>query len=132
MKEIFESNGTMLLHQKDFLTCANSETPMASLHTLVDGWSVHYDRGKKQDQVDSCNHMHLVGALLCVLLHLCDAMGVAEYDLRLALGRAGGRVLLCYKWLAENNIEELQHLVTVLQLEFVSLYLLEGVGGGGE
>ena len=105
---------------------------MASLYTLVDGWSVHYDRGKKQDQSDSCNHMHLVGALLCVLLHLCDAMGVAEYDLCLALGRAGGRVLLCYKWLTENNIEELQHLVTALQLEFVSLYLLEGVGGGGE
>jgi hypothetical protein len=114
----------------NLLTCANSETPLASLLTLVDGWAEHYDRGEKQDAADSCNHMHLVGASLCVLLHRCAALGAAEYDLRGALGRAAGRVLLCDKRLAEHDIEELQHLVTALQLEFTSLYTLEEAAGG--
>jgi hypothetical protein len=125
----FESTGSVLL---DLLTRANSETKLASLLTLVDRWSEDYDRGERQDPADGCNQMHLVGAALCVLLHRCAALGAAEFDLRGALGRAGGRVLLCDKLLAEYDIEELQHLVTALQLEFTSLYALdEAVGGAG-
>jgi hypothetical protein len=123
----FESTGSLLL---DLLTCTNSETQLASLLTLVDRWSEDYDRGERQDAADGCNQMHLVGAALCVLLHRYAALGAAEYDLRGALVRAGGRVLLCDKLLAEYDIEELQHLVTALQLEFTSLYALDQAAGG--
>lgn len=127
----FESTGSLLL---DLLTHTNSETQLDSLLTLVDRWSEDYDRGEKQDAADGCNQMHLVGAGLCVLLHRCADLGAAEYDLRGALGRAGGRVLLCDKLLAEYDIEELQQLVTALQLEFTSLYALDeaarGAAGG--
>lgn len=124
----FESTGSLLL---DLLTCANPETPLASLLTLVDRWSEDYDRGERQDAADGCNQMHLVGAALCVLLHRCAALGVGQYDLRGALGTAWGRVLLCDKMLADYDIEELQHLVTALQLEFTSLYARDEAVGEG-
>lgn len=77
----FESTGSVLL---DLLTRANSETKLASLLTLVDRWSEDYDRGERQDPADGCNHMHLGGAALCVLLHRCAALGAAEFE----IGRA--------------------------------------------
>jgi hypothetical protein len=98
----------------------------AEVLRLVDAWAGDYDRGDKADPEDGCNLMHLVGAALCVLLHK-SKLG-ADFDLRTALGSASGRVLLCDKRLADHDIEELQNLVTALQLEFRSLYTLDETG----
>ncbi len=59
-----------------------------------------------------CNHMHLVGASLCVLLHRCEQQ---EFDLRAALGHAAGRVLLSEKPLRAYGIDDLLSLVTAPQ-----------------
>jgi hypothetical protein len=116
----------------DLLASSNSEIELPALLSLVERWSQDYDRAKKQDPADGCNQMHLVGAALCVLLHRCEALRAREYDLRGALGNDWNRVLLCDKVLAKYDIEELQCLVTALQLEFTSLYVLNEATGMDE
>jgi hypothetical protein len=127
----FETTGAKLL---EMMNHHETEVPLADLHALMDAWTEEFDRGEKQDPADGCNKMHLVGASLCVLLHRSQKLEAPGYNLRRALGRTAGRVLLCDKQLVDYDIEELQHLVTALQLEFASLYSLEdaGTGGGAE
>ena len=117
----FEVTGAKLLALLD-----ESEPAGAELLRLVDAWAEDYDRGDKVDPEDGCNLMHLVGAGLCVLLHRSE-FG-ADFDMRAALGPAAARVLLCEKRLAEHDVEELQNLLTALQLEFVTFYTLESTG----
>jgi hypothetical protein len=125
----FNTTGTKLL---EMLSNPEAEIPLAPLHALLDVWAEDFDRGEKQDPADSCNKMHLVGASLCVLLHRSQKLDTPGYNLRRALGRTAGRVLLCDKELMDYDIEELQHLVTALQIEFASLYSLENAGGEGQ
>ena len=120
----FEVTGAQLLELLDEGAPAGAE-----LLRLVDAWAEDYDRGDKLDPEDGCNLMHLVGAALCVLLHRSE-LGAA-FDLRAALGPAAPRVLLCDKRLADLDVEELQNLVTALQLEFGTLYTLEEGGPAG-
>jgi hypothetical protein len=120
----FEATGAQLLELLDEVA-----PPAAELLRLVDAWAEDYDRGDKLDPEDGCNLMHLVGAALCVLLHRSE-LG-ADFDLRAALGPAAPRVLLCDKRLADHDVEELQNLVTALQLEFGTLYALEEAGPHG-
>jgi len=114
----FEVTGAQLLELLDEGAPARAE-----LLRLVDAWAEDYDRGDKVDPEDGCNLMHLVGAALCVLLHRSE-LGAA-FDLRAALGPAAPRVMLSEKRLADHDVEELQNLVTALQLEFGTLYALE-------
>jgi len=95
----------------------------AELLRLVDRWAEDFDRGDRVDPDDGCNMMHMVGAALCVLLHRSEPG--ADFDLRAALGPAAARVVFCEKALADYDVEELQNLVSALQLEFATLYTLE-------
>ena len=121
----FEDTGSRLL------ALLNSAEPpeCAELLRLLDTWSEEFERCEQLDAEDGCNHMHLVGASLCVLLHRCEQQ---EFDLRAALGHAAGRVLLSEKPLGAYGIDDLLSLVTALQVQFVSLYALESGGYGAE
>lgn len=104
--------------------------PRGELLRLVDAWVENQDRSAKLDAEDGCSDMHVLGAALCVLLHrreVADA-NAAEFDLRATLGAAAARVILSEKRLAQYDIEDIHALVTALQLEFASLYALEGPG----
>ena len=61
----FEDTGSRLL------ALLNSAEPpeCAELLHLLDTWSEEFERCDQLDAEDGCNHMHLVGASLCVLLH---------------------------------------------------------------
>jgi len=117
----FENTAERLLELLDEAAPSGAE-----LLGLVDAWAEDYDRGDKVDSEDGCNLMHLVGASLCVLLKRSDLS--LDSNLRAALGPVADRVLLCEKELVNHDIEELQYLVTALQLEFQSLYSLEKTG----
>lgn len=121
----FEDTGSRLL------ALLNSAEPpeCAELLRLLDTWSEEFERCEQLDAEDGCNHMHLVGASLCVLLHRCEQQ---EFDLRAALGHAAGRVLLSEKPLRAYGIDDLLSLVTALQVQFASLYALESGGYGAE
>ena len=93
----------------------------------MDKWSQDYNRAEKVDSSDGCNKMHVVGITLCVLLKRCSELGETYY-LHAALGHARERVLLRDKQLQDYNIQELQNLVTVMQLEFGTLYRLQESG----
>lgn len=124
----FEATGAHLLALLNDTDVAPSR---AELLRLLDTWAEEFDRGEKLDIEDGCNLMHLVGAALCVLLHRSEQD--ETFKIRPALGAAAARVLLCDKELVDHDIEELHALVTAMQLEFSSLYVLEsdGAGGGG-
>ena len=121
----FEDTGSRLL------ALLNSAEPpeCAELLRLLDTWSEEFERCEQLDAEDGCNHMHLVGASLCVLLHRCEQQ---EFDLRATLGHAAGRVLLSEKPLRAYGIDDLLSLVTALQVQFASLYALESGGYGAE
>lgn len=126
----FETAGAALL---EMLSQPSARMPRAELLGLVDTWAEEFDRGEKLDAEDGCNYAHLLGAGLCVLLHNSDDLGAANYDLREALGHVQQRVLVCERRLAEYDIEDVQNVVTALQLEFASLYRLDtGAGTGAD
>lgn len=109
--------------------------PREKLLPLVDAWVEDYDRSEKLDVEDGCNRMHLLGAALSVLLHRSEeseamASNAVAFDLSKTLGDYSRRLLLCSKPLAEHDIEDLHALVTALQLEFTSLYVLDKAGYG--
>jgi hypothetical protein len=52
---------------------------------------------------DEVTGMELVGASLCVLLHRSQKLDTPGYNLRRALGRTAGRVLLCDKQLMDYD-----------------------------
>ena len=118
----FEVTGSRLL---ELLEQEDSGVSLSWLLGVVDSWAQDYDRAEKLDAEDGCNRMHVLGLALCVLLHRCSELAPAEYDLREALGPCSGRVMLCSKPLVDHDIEELQNLVTALQLEFASLYTMQ-------
>ena len=121
----FEDIGSRLL-----ALLHSAEPPeRAELLRVLDTWSEEFERCEPLDAEDGCNHMHLVGASLCVLLHRCEQ---APFDLRAALGKAAGRVLLSAKPLLDYGIDDLLSLVTALQVQFVSFYALERGGYGAE
>jgi hypothetical protein len=103
----------------------HSSPSLAVMLTAVDAWAQHYDRGEKIDPKDGTNKMHVLGMALCVLLHRCQELAITGYDLRAALGSCSARVMLCNKALEDHDIQDLQNLVTALQLEFTSLYTMQ-------
>ena len=103
----------------------STDAPALSfLLRAVEEWSQEYDRAEKVD-VDGCNQMHVIGVSLCVLMNRCAELEQDSYDLRQAMGTASERVLLCDKQLCDYDIQEVQNLVTALQLEFSTLYQLQ-------
>jgi hypothetical protein len=118
----FEVTGGRLL---ELLEQTDTSASLFWLVGVVDNWAQDYDRAEKVDSEDGCNKMHVLGLALCVLLHRCPELAPAKYDLRAALGPCCARVMLCTKPLLEHDIEELQNLVTALQLEFTTLYTMQ-------
>ena len=118
----FEVTGGRLL---ELLEQTETSASLSWLIAVVDNWAQDYDRAEKVDSEDGCNKMHVLGLALCVLLHRCPELAPAEYDLRAALGPSSSRVMLSSKPLLEHDIEELQNLVTALQLEFTTLYTMQ-------
>jgi hypothetical protein len=118
----FEVTGTRLL---ELLEQTGSCVQLSELLCIVDKWSQFYDRAEKVDNGDGCNKMHVLGQALCVLLHRCSELEALQYDLRAALGPCSARIMLSNKALHEHDIEELQNLVTSLQLEFTTLYTMQ-------
>jgi len=115
----FEVTGGRLL---ELLEQTDSGAELSELLGVLDDWAQSYNRAEKIDAKDGCNKMHVLGLALCVLLHRCPQLAPAEYDLCAALGPCSARVMLCSKPLLEHDIQELQNLVTALQLEFTTLY----------
>lgn len=122
-----ESNFEVLGKQLLEVLEQTESVSLSWLLSVVDKWSQEYNRAEKVDSCDGCNQMHVVGIALCVLLNGCSELG-ETYDLHAALGHAGERVLLSDKQLQDYNIQELQNLVTALQLEFCALYRLQESG----
>jgi hypothetical protein len=122
----FEVTGGRLL---DLLEQEGSAASLSLLLGVVDTWAQEYHRAEKVDAEDGCNTMHVLGVALCVLLHQCAELVPVEYDLRVALGPASAHVMLSSKRLIDHDIQELQNLVTALQLEFATLYTLEESAG---
>ena len=120
----FEVLGVQMLRLLEQTDC---DASLSWLLCVMERWSQEYDRAEKVDS-DKCNRMHVIGGSLCVLLHRCSGLEQATYDLHKAFGNAGGRVLLCDKQLQDYDIQELQNLVTALQLEFCSLYRMQEAG----
>jgi hypothetical protein len=118
----FEVTGGRLL---ELLEHTGTGASLSWLVGVVDNWAQDYDRAEKLDSEDGCNKMHVLGLALCVLLHRCPELAPAEYDLRAALGASCARIMLSTKPLLEHDIEELQNLVTALQLEFTTLYSMQ-------
>ena len=118
----FEVTGGRLL---ELLESTASGAHLSELLCIVDKWSQFYNRAEKVDNVDGCNKMHVLGQVLCVLLHRCPELKASEYDLRAALGDSHARIMLSSKALHEHDIEELQNLVTSVQLEFTTLYTMQ-------
>jgi hypothetical protein len=118
----FEHMGGRLL---ELLEQTDSGAELSELLGVLDDWAQSYNRAEKIDAKDGCNKMHVLGLALCVLLHRCPQLAPAEYDLCAALGPSSARVMLCSKALLEHDIQELQNLVTALQLEFTALYTIQ-------
>ena len=117
----FEVFGAHLL---ELLKDDKNKCELAFLLSFVEKWAHEYDRGEKVHVDDRCNTMHLLGMALCVLLHDCEELKNFQYDLRAALGPASPRIMLNNKDLADHDIQEVQGLVTCLQLELSTLYKL--------
>ena len=111
-------------HLVELLKDDKNKCELSSLVCFVEKWAHEYDRGEKVHVNDGCNAMHLLGMALCVLLHGCAELKISKYDLRAALGQASARIMLNDKDLADHDIQELQGVVTSLQLEFGTLYTL--------
>ena len=94
-------------------------------------WLETYDRGEKaREPVEApvANEMHVVGACVCILLGRSPQLqGV--YDLRDTLGPLYDKMIFTEKPLAGYELEDLQNLVTALQLEFPNMHAYTvGVG----
>jgi hypothetical protein len=121
----FEVTGGRLLALLEQTDSVAEVPELCELLGFVDNWAQSYDRAEKTDAEDGCNKMHVLGLALCVLLQRCPQLAPEEYDLRAALGPCGARVMLSSKPLHEHDIQELQNLVTALQLEFTTLYTMQ-------
>jgi hypothetical protein len=97
---------------------------LSSLVFFVEKWAHEYDRAEIVHADNGCNAMHLIGMGLCVLLHRCIEKQLSKYDLRRTLGQASTRIMVHEKDLVDHDIQELQGVVTCLQLEFSTLYTL--------
>ena len=87
-------------------------------------WLETYDRDEKaHEPVEApvANEMHVVGACDCILLGRSPQLqGV--YDLRDTLGPLYDKMIFTEKPLAEYKLEDLQNLVTAMQLEFTNMH----------
>jgi hypothetical protein len=117
----FEMLGADLV---DLLKDDENTCELISLVCFVEKWAHEYDRAEKVHADNGCNTMHLIGMGLCVLLHRCIEKQLSGYDLRGALGQASTRIMVLEKDLVKHDIQELQGVVTCLQLEFSTLYTL--------
>jgi hypothetical protein len=87
-------------------------------------WLETYDRGEKaREPVEApvANEMHVVGACVCILLGRSPQLQGA-YDLRDTLGPLYDKMIFTEKPLAEYKLEDLQNLVTAMQLEFTNMH----------
>ena len=96
----------------------------STLQGVLYGWLETVDRGGpacEPAEAPVANEMHVVGACVCVLLARSPQLRGA-YDLRRVLGPLYSRMIFVEKDLAVYELEDLQALVTAIQLEFPGMY----------
>jgi hypothetical protein len=96
----------------------------STLQGVLYNWLEKYDRGEHaREPVEApvANDMHVVGACVCVLLGRSPQLQGA-YDLRGVLGALYSRMIFVEKRLEVYDLEDLQALVTAVQLEFPAMY----------
>lgn len=100
----------------------------SALYSVFVAWLESYDRGAKvyePAEAPVANEMHVVGACVCVLLARSPQLQDA-YDLRAALGPLYNKMVFSEKDFAQYDLQDLQNLVTAMQLEFPGMFTYAG------
>ena len=96
----------------------------STLQGVLYNWLEMYDRGghaREPVETPVANDMHVVGACVCVLLGRSPQLQGA-YDLRGVLGALYSRMIFVEKRFEVYDLEDLQALVTTVQIEFPAMY----------
>lgn len=107
----------------------DTQLDMDALLQLMTLWATEFDRGKKLESPHDMNQMHVVGMALGVLFsRQLTLNNYKQHDLRSILGSFHDSVCLVDKDLTEYRFEEVQNILTAIQLEFQKMYVLDTQG----
>ena len=124
-----KSSDLALLENMHSAISSRKVMSLSSLARLINLWVTDFDRAGKIISCNKLNRMHLVGMSVCVLLHRCkDLETLPRSDLRSILGTKFEQVVIVGDNIDEYSFEDLQHLLSAVQLEFASFYVLENDG----
>lgn len=107
----------------------NPELTTQALEQLMQLWATEFDRGEKIDTNSSFNCSHVAGMALSVLLSRQPQLKNARNsDIKRMLGPFGESCVLTDKDVSKYRFEDVQNILTAIQLEFHDMYVMDENG----
>lgn len=100
-----------------------------ALKQLMQLWATEFDRGEKIDSNTAFNSSHVAGMALSVLFSRQPQLkNVSNSDIKHLLGPFADSVVLTDKNVSEYRFEDVQSILTAIQLEFHHMYIMNKDG----